>query len=270
MDADRYGEQLARWVLGELSPEETAELRREMERRGGAGRAEAERMREIIGSIGLAAQPHEPPPALRDRVLSAIASEAGGETETDDLAARAAAGRPAHRRGRLWPWTAVAATVAAIGLGLYAMGLRESLNSTREELRGAEARAGQADALEDSLADLVGDLSALVDSRAVTLSGTSAEVTGRARVFVDLQTGRTLLLVDELPVLPPEQVYQLWAIRGGEPTSAGVFRFEREGPAWIELPDASDVSAAELLAVTIERAPGAPAPTGDPILAGEI
>lgn len=269
MDTDRYHDLLSRWALGELSDTEAEEMCREMQRRGDSGRAEAELVREAVGSLGLAAPPREPPAALRERVLAAVESEFS-PGEAGDLDAATAAVPRGRRRARLWPWVAVAATLAAIGLGLYSIQLREALDSTREKLRGAEVRAAEAGALEDSLADLVTDISALVGSRAVTLSGTSSEVEGRARVFVDLESGRTLLLVDDLPVLPPEQVYQLWAIRGTEPSSAGAFRLEREGPAWIQLPETADISGADLLAVTVERAPGAPAPTSDPILAGEI
>ncbi len=268
MESDRYHELLSRWALGELSDAEGEELRHEMARRGGAGRAEAERIREVVGSLGFAASPREPPAALRERVLAAIEEESSREPE--GLATPTPAVPRVRRRGKLWSWVAVAATLTAIGLGLYSMQLREALNSTREELRGAEIRAADTEALQDSLAELVSDVSALIGSRAVTLSGTSSEGPGRARVFVDLDSGRTLLLVDDLPVLPPEQVYQLWVIRGTEPSSAGVFRLEGEGPAWIELPETTDVSGADLLAVTVERAPGAPAPTKDPILAGEI
>lgn len=261
MDPERYGELLVRRALGELSEDERRELEREIERRGAEGRDEADRVREIVGSLGLAAAPRKPPPALRRRILGAL-PPVDAEPPAIEPAERAGSG------GRLWPWVAVAATVATIGLGLYALDLRGDLQSARAELQTAEGRVEQADALRDSLAGLVADVSSLISSSAVTLSGTSPEVAGRARVFLDVDTGRTLLLVDDLPVLPPEQVYQLWAIRDGEPSDAGAFRLEREGPAWIELDEATDLSEADLLAVTVEQAPGASAPTGDPILVG--
>lgn len=176
--------------------------------------------------------------------------------------------RDPARGSRLWPYAAVAATVAAIALGLAGLGLREDLSGARAELDAMRERVSAADALRDSLSELVRDVSSLVSSSPVTLMGTSPDVVGRARVFVDADTGRTLLLVDDLPVLPPDQVYQLWALRDGESSDAGTFRLEEAGSAWIELTESTDVSGADLLTVTVEKAPGAPAPTSDPILAG--
>jgi len=169
---------------------------------------------------------------------------------------------------RIWPWAAVAATLAAIVLGLTALRLRSDLNGARVKLASVQERTDEAQALRDSLSRLVRDVSSLVSSSSVTLTGTSSEVVGRARLFIEFDTGRTLLLVDDLPVLPPDEVYQLWAIRGGEASDAGAFRLEREGPAWIELAEAIGLSGAELVVVTVEQAPGAPTPTGKPILAG--
>jgi hypothetical protein len=172
------------------------------------------------------------------------------------------------RGSRLWPYVAIAATLAAIALGLIGLGLREDLSGVRAELDAMREHVSVADALRDSLSELVRDVSSLVSSSPVTLTGTSPDDIGRARVFVDADAGRTLLLVDELPVLSPDKVYQLWAIRDGEPSGAGTFRLEEAGPAWIELDESTDVTGADLLTMTVEQAPGAQSPTSDPILAG--
>lgn len=271
MDAERWRDLIVREVLGDLTAAERDELAAELNRRGEAGRAEAARLREAVGSIGLAASPRRPPAELRERILAALPAESSRAKPATEPAAERALGTDAgdgRSRGRLWPWVAVAATSAAIALGLGSLRLRDDLQAVRAELASARGRAAEAETLRDSLSRLVADVSALVASNPVTLSGTSPDVAGRARVFIDVDTGRTLLLVDDLPVLPPDQVYQLWAIRDGTPTDAGAFRLERAGPAWIELDESTDVSEADLLAVTVERAPGASAPTSDPILAG--
>lgn len=194
-----------------------------------------------------------------------------GSVEATEPGSEASVGprfRDPARGSRLWPYVAVAATLAAIALGLTGLGLREDLSGARAELDAMRERASEADALRDSLSELVRNVSSLVSSSPVTLTGTSADVVGRARVFVDADAGRTLLLVDDLPVLPPDQVYQLWAIRDGAPSDAGSFRLEEAGSAWIALDGSTDVSGADLLTLTVEEAPGAQAPTSDPLLAG--
>lgn len=271
MDAERWRDLIVREVLGDLTSAERDELHEELTRRGEAGRAEAARVREAIGSIGLAATPRQPPAELRERILAALpaaSSRAEPAAESHVDSSPVAEPDDGESRGRLWPWVAVAATLAAIALGLGSLRLRDDLQAVRAQLATVRDQAAEAETLRDSLSRLVADVSSLVTSNPVTLSGTSPDMAGRARVFIDVDTGRTLLLVDDLPVLPPDQVYQLWAIRDGTPTDAGAFRLERAGPAWIELSESTDVSEADLLAVTVEQAPGASAPTSDPILAG--
>lgn len=260
MDAARYDDLVLRHAIGELSESERRELVAEMLSRGGDARAEVEALHEAFASLGLVPEPHAPPPELRGRIMSALGDQDG------QAAPRRATGSP--RQSVLWPLVAIAAVVAAIALGVNTMRMQRGLADTRSELEMARVEAGQAQVLRDSLAALVQDLSTIVSANAVTLSGTSPEQVGRARVFVDVDSGRTLLLVDDLPVLPPGQVYQLWAIRGETPTSAGAFRLETPGPSWIHMPEDTDLSTADLLAVTVERAPGASAPTSNPILAG--
>lgn len=163
---------------------------------------------------------------------------------------------------------AVTATLAAIALGLTGLGLRDDLSAVRTELDAVRERVSEADALRDSLSELVRDVSSLASSRSVTLAPTSPEVVGRARLFLGADTGRMLLLVDGLSVLPPDQVYQLWAVRHGEPSDVGAFRLEAAGPALIDLAAPAHASTADSLVLTVEKAPGSRAPTSDPILAG--
>lgn len=262
MDSTRYDDLVLRYALGELTEAERRELAAETLSRGGS-RAEMDALHEAFASLALLAEPETPPAALRERVMSALEDQDGQAAPRQD-AERATAPRPSV----LWPLVAIAAVVAAIALGLNTMRMQRGLSDTRAELQLARAEAEQAQVvLRDSLSDLVQDVSTIVSANAVTLSGTSPDVVGRARVFVDVDSGRTLLLVDDLPVLPPGKVYQLWAIRGETPSSAGAFRLERPGPSWIHMPEDADLSTADLLAVTIENAPGASAPTSNPILA---
>lgn len=262
MDTNRYDDLVLRHALGDLTDDERRELAADLLSRGADARAEVDALREAFGSISLMAEPVTPPAELRGRLMSRLDGQDGDAIPLH--AGRSGSDRPTV----LWPLVAIAAVLAAIALGLNTVRMQRGLTDTRAELEMARAEAGQARILRDSLSALVADVSTIASANAVTLSGTSPEIAGRARVFVDVETGRTLLLVDDLPVLPPGQVYQLWAIRGETPTSAGAFRLEAAGPAWIHMPEDADLSTADLLAVTVEQAPGATAPTSNPILAG--
>lgn len=275
MEADRFEALVVADLLGELDGDQRAELVAEIRRRGADGRADADALREALGSLGLAAAPLRPPPGLRDRVLAAVRDERDpDEGRAVDTPVTPVPAPPPDQdaggsRGRMWIAVAVAATVAAIALGWNSLRLQGDLDTALAALASAERRADEARALRDSLATISADLSSLLDSEGVRLTATSPDAPGRGRVFVDLDTGRTVMFVDDLPLLPPDRVYQLWAITSAGTGSLGVFRIEGAGPAWIELQAANDRGGADRLILTVEEAPGAEAPTGDPILAGE-
>lgn len=262
MENARYDDLILWDVLGELTVAERRELEAELQARGADSGESYTRLRDAWGSLGLLADPVEPPAGLRERLMSRLDEQEPNEIPVDIPRA------DRHERTVLWPLVAIAAVLAAIALGLNTVRMQRGLADTRSELETARLEAGQVRTLRDSLSALVQDVSTIASANAVTLSGTSPDVVGRARVFIDVDSGRTLLLVDDLAVLPPNQVYQLWAIRGETPTSAGAFRLEAAGPAWIHMPPETDLTGADLLAVTVEQAPGSAAPTSTPILVG--
>jgi anti-sigma-K factor RskA len=82
-------------------------------------------------------------------------------------------------------------------------------------------------------------------------------------VFIDPGTGRAILFAFGLPILQPDELYELWAIRDGSPQPAGTFRPGPQGRARLEITDLKGVDA---LAVTVEPTPGTESPTGDLVL----
>ncbi|MBA2565108.1 MAG: anti-sigma factor [Gemmatimonadetes bacterium] len=192
---------------------------------------------------------------------------------------------PINRPARPWIAAASAAAALALLLGLWNVRLRDELNRTRgeiavlqpkaaavdtaaAELASLGRRAAAADSLAAQLEQARRDLAALVAPRgsAHQLVGTVNQPGASARIFIDPATGRVLLFVYELPVLPRNSVYELWAIKGGTPTPAGTFVPTDQRQARIELPDGRVLEGADTLAVTVEPAPGVAAPTGTMVL----
>jgi len=77
--------------------------------------------------------------------------------------------------------------------------------------------------------------------------------------------GATLEVVG-LPVLPPEQQYQLWAVRAEQRASGAIFSVNENG--WAEVAVALEHPAAEYdrFGITIEPAGGSSGPTGERVL----
>ena len=103
-----------------------------------------------------------------------------------------------------------------------------------------------------------------VDGSAITLapSDVAPDAAGELRFGGD---GATLEVVG-LPVLPPEQQYQLWTVRDEQRGSGAVFSVNANG--WAEVAVALEHPAAEYdrFGITIEPAGGSDGPTGERVL----
>ncbi|HSS68909.1 MAG TPA: anti-sigma factor [Nocardioidaceae bacterium] len=209
----------------------------------------------------------EPPPALRSAVLAQIAGTAQDAPSTEPAVALPARGRhagpaaaveaqhhasvvPLRRpvRERVSLLVAAAAVLVAVGLGGWALNDR---NDARDQASAAQSTA---DALTAILS--AGD--------AETVSSTTQD---GARMAVVRSPSRdvALLLASGLPTLPSDKTYQAWTIDGkGTPTSAGTFE-SNGGETAYQLPPAAVKTGT--VAVTVEDAGGAKAPTTDPIVA---
>lgn len=282
MESDRFQELCEEFCLSGLEGEELSAFQEELARRGPEGEAILGEVTRTLGLLALAAPPEPPPRGLRDRLLAEVhadvQAEAGAENEavsepvvgrveaTSGPAAQASGqGRAFARIG----WGLLAAAVlATLVMGVWNYELRRELSEQQIALQEARERATEADRMQDTLALLREDLATIGarTSSMISLSGTDTRPEAQARVFVDPETGRALVLAYELPILPAASVYQLWAIREGEPFSVGTFVARDEGPARLELDSLDPVAGADLLAVTIEPAPGQPAPTGEMVL----
>ena len=205
--------------------------------------AEVRGFREVATALAIAAAA-EPPPGLRDRVLTAAArtSQLPPEVRTHV--------RP--RRSRAWtpwmPWLSGVVAVASIAVAVF-FGLAQA--HTQSELDQARA--------ENQALNLV--LSApqvKVLSHVITHGG-------MATVVLAADRHELAVVTTGLPALPDGKVYQLWLIGKTKTVSAGLLPAAREGltPAVL----ATGVVKGDTLGLTVEPAPGTAQPTTTPILA---
>lgn len=185
----------------------------------------------------------EPTPV--DELGSRRAARAGGSATSD-------APRSMSRSGGLqaWPLLAAAAAIVAVlllgGLVVRQGGRIDNLSSEMAS-GGIERSAQQA---------LANPSSELVD-----LTGGDLKVNVRAAVTPD---GTGYLFAENLPELPADQTYQLWAARDDNVVSVGVLGHRPKVSAFQTATDA------KALAITVETAGGVVASDHDPIAAGEF
>jgi hypothetical protein len=182
---------------------------------------------------------------------------------------------PATSRSGTWSsWLAVAAALlAAVSIaGLWQT--RGQLAEMRSTLAVWQARVAEAErSAETAQVTLVTyrrqlDIMAADDLLFVSLAGVPPAAAAQARAFVSPSQNALIFSARDLPALPPARVYQLWAIAGGQPISAGTFVPDARGRSQLtaDLPSLRVRPAA--LAVTLEPEGGVPAPTGPKYLLG--
>lgn len=246
LDNELLQDLLVRRVLGELSPAEREQLDRALASNPAlaAEAASLERTTEMLGRSVRCA----PPASLRARVLESARREIGNPPQkvfASDL-------RPAPRRpaARVWNWpfasVAALASAAAIACAFVIvddMRLRRDL----ELQRSAAAMLREPN---------------IVLAFSLEGSGASAEAAGI--VLLDLDARRASIAVNNLPALPPQQSYHLWAVLESKNVPCGQFLPGRDGRILTQfaIPVDSYTSPIEKLILTVQEQDAAAAPLG--------
>jgi anti-sigma-K factor RskA len=202
----------------------------------------------VLADLALAAPLAAPPDSVRERLFERV--------RRDSVVRKERRSAPS----RLWMALAAAATLAAVGLGLYA----RTLHTRAETERVAR------EALERDLGSLTETLEAFTApaTRAVSLSGQGDAQGAAAKAFLDPENRRLFLYVYNLPPLPPGRTYQLWLIVEGAPISMGTFGVEPDGRGRLDTASVPQFEGEVTVAVTVEPSGGVPQPTGPMVLVG--
>ncbi|MFN8534807.1 MAG: anti-sigma factor [Dehalococcoidia bacterium] len=253
LEAEAYA-----YVLEALEPDEARAFQERLAADPAARTAVAEAL-ESLSLLAPAIEPADAPAELRDRLLAAATP----------LPALAPAPAPipidSRRswRGRPTLWALAVAAVLLLALGGWNLQLRSDIAARDRTL------ADQARRIADQESELA-TRDRLVQSirsadRVVALAPGSG---GRASGAIVLPPGTqpAILLAGELPPLSANQVYQVWVVRGSQPTSAGVFR-DPSQPVSLS----AAVRPGDTVAITIEPGPvGSPGPTSQPFATAQL
>jgi anti-sigma-K factor RskA len=240
------------YALHAVTPDEAALVE--------AAMADSEDLRsEVVGlvdtavALGLAVPPATPPAALRDRLLDALDALPQEQTEPDDTAeepeqaavpasalAMPAGTHPAPvRRRRRRPTVLVVAVAAAVALFAGGFFVQRTLFEVQTEYTHVTTAADVQHA-----------------SAAIPGGGT-------ANVWWSPSEHRTAVVLNGVSA-PAGKVLQLWSVRGGTATSAGLYE-PQPGQNYALL--SGTPNAGETLAVSVEPAGGSSQPTTTPIVA---
>ena len=261
---DELKELSGAYVLGALSDGERVEFERHLATCPECA-AEVRELGTVASGLAVAVPQVDPPAALRARVLQA----AGGGP------ARGAVVDPQVRRASTLPaWLALAASLAAVALGLYTFTLRARIDRLQAELRAATARA---EGVERELriarvsadrADQIARVLEAPDVRRIDLAGQATAPGAAGRAFWSPSQG-LVFTANNLPRPAPGRQYQLWVIPAGSKTPVSAGLLEGTGQTLTLVPPGT-AAAIGAVAVSIEPAGGVLQPTGDIVLLGSL
>jgi anti-sigma-K factor RskA len=285
----RFEELAWSYVLGALDGEDLAAFEAHLKEGCGICRRELPELEATARALLLAADEVEPSPALRSRILAAAgAREALKPSPARGAhpdAVRAARGmevldrdsrRTSSRREAWRSGLALAAVAVLAILSWQALSLKAHLRDALGEVGEARQRIA---ALEGEIKDLraTSDQHNLLvrllnrpESGLVTLASLAPAPNAAGKVLWDKKEGKGYLWVSNLPQEAEGKDYQLWAIAGGVPKSAGVFSVSTGGSALVPLDTVSPDQPVDAFAVTLEPAGGLSAPSGEMVLLGQV
>lgn len=196
---------------------------------------EVRAVRETMAIVA-AADAEEPPAALRERLLAAVADD-GPTATVRTLPTRPGAG-PA-RDQRRWR-TALVSAAAALAVGLTAVGVGLSL---RPAAPPPQSTAQQVFAAPD----------VHTVSGAIPAGGTATVVFSRDR-------NAGVLVMNDVPPPSPGTVYQMWLVSSDGASSAGTMDAKAVSPSTTAVLE--NLGSSTKLAFTVEPGTGSTRPTG--------
>lgn len=195
-------------------------------------------------------EPVAPPADVRERVFEDVSP--GGEAvgERGGFFSRWGLATAATLFLALWGWREI---------GIRAM--REHVSSQQADIQQLADEKKVLELQRDKLASAVASLAA-ANTQTISLTGAKMSPSAAAKVFMDSDKHRAVVVFANLPDCPNDKSYQLWIIRGDQPKpqSAGVFDVEK-GNATITIENLPVMTEIKGLAVTMEPRGGVDQPT---------
>ena len=229
MDHGRFEELKDAYVLGALSETERQEFEEYLAAHP-ERQAELEELGAVAGLLALSPQEHEPPQQLRSRIMEAVG---GGATHAAEDSRSA------------WIWELLSFRNLALGAAaLLVIGLFSWSMLLREEVQDLQAS----------------------QQRTIVLEGSGVAEEVRAEVVV-LESGRAVLMAENMPPVPEDRTMQIWVIEDDNPRPGGLFEPDDE---MVAAAITHPLRGADAIAVTIEPRGGSRKPTSHPMLTAKL
>jgi anti-sigma-K factor RskA len=195
-----------------------------------------------------------PPPDAKEKIWAAIQNPPGTSTSKIINIEAATTRKPGYG------WLAAASVVLFIIAGYYAYSFYTQNKELRESNAKLEEKINRTDSL---LSRVMEEKKAMTDPNVtvVSLVGNQKAVPGSANVYWDSTSSNVYLVVKNMPKLPTEKQYQLWALIDGKPLDLGLFD-ANEPNIILKM---KNTQKADAFAISIERRGNTGGPTMEEI-----
>ncbi|QEC41832.1 anti-sigma factor [Pseudobacter ginsenosidimutans] len=192
------------------------------------------------------------PVGLRQSLMEATLTTSHNQTKPTNVITMENANRPVRRTN----WLAVASVILLIVAAYFAYQFHSQNESLKQANVELQKRADSTDAI---LQQIIAEQKVFKDSNVtvVSMEGTKIAPRSSANVYWDSINSSVYLVVKNMPKLPTDQQYQLWALIDGKPKDLGVFDADQDKV----ILKMTDTKKAEAFAITIEKKGGNPSPT---------
>jgi anti-sigma-K factor RskA len=241
-----WDERLAGYVLGDLTPEEAAQVKQYLE-------AHPEQLSEVQA---LQATLSLLPLALPETVVSpAIGAELvqAAEQMLAKVPQRQRSSSKRSWKHRLLLIGGIAGAAFTLGFAYDSYCLRQELSMANAQLRQQAAMTIPAQAL---------------GNRLFTLQATNETQPALGSLVVAPKSQLVLLTIQNLKPLPPGKVYRLWAFSGGKEMSCGDFNANSEGRVFLQMPLEGLMVHTPTVSITVESSKISASPKGATVMVG--
>lgn len=238
-ELENLEELIAGYVLGNLSSAE-AETLQQLLASDPAIAQEMSQLQEVLATMPYALPETAPSPALRAHLLAA---------------ATAPRPTPFKKWGKVVAiaGSSVAALFVMSGLAIDNYQLRQRLTNTETRLVDARYFLGTTQAQVDQQKELIKTLQS-PSTRLVPLRGMDPFGDAAGNLIVHPDQRESVLVLQNLPILPPGQSYQLWSVVDQQKLAAGSFNADADGKVLAKL--ALDrIARIPNLVITVETTP---------------
>lgn len=234
-----WQELLAGYALGDLSPEESESLKQLLDTDPGL-RQEMVQLQEVLALLPYGLTQPEPPPDLREAVLQQ---------------ARLEPKRTPRRSLQPRFWLGLGGAIAALAVGALA------IDNYRLRQENAAAQALISTLKQPNL-------------QLFSLQGTGNADRASGSLVVNRGQQVVIVLVQNLPQLPVDQVYRLWAIEPGRPQPLFFGEFNsnpgnQTNATW-QIPTTEQNALPQKMLITVEKATDPPIPAGQLVMSSSL